>query len=59
MRYRIALNAVRAALKDDELRVEFLQMRHYPRPHLRESGIVGPWGHRQIELRRDITTFPS
>src|ERR1700737_1997390 len=59
VRDRVALQAVRPALQDDELRLELFHMRQHPRPDLVKSRIVRPRSHWKIELRALRCTLPD
>ena len=50
MRERVPLQPVGAALEHEELRLECPEVRHYPRPRLRECLIARAGRKRDVEL---------
>src|SRR5690606_4867548 len=48
---RVAFHAVSAALEDDELRLEALEVRNHLWPHACERGVVRAGRQRQVQLR--------
>src|SRR4051795_7378373 len=59
VRDRVAFDAVRSRLQQDELRLVLAQMREHARPLGLEYGIVGTGRHRNVELGAGGCTQPA